>query len=58
MPNKEIFEFAKQVYKICKKIPKGFVATYKDIAVALKNPNSSRAGGTALANNPKITNHS
>ncbi|MEK6903760.1 MAG: MGMT family protein [Nanoarchaeota archaeon] len=43
--------FAERVYAIIKKIPKGKVATYKDIAHAL-NVNAYRAVGQALHNNP------
>ncbi len=44
--------FAQEVYKLCSLIPKGKISTYKEIARALKNPNSSRAVGNALNKNP------
>ena len=37
-----------------KKIPKGSVKTYKEIACNLGNPNSSRAVANACAKNPLI----
>jgi len=42
--------FAKKVYKLCKKIPKGKVSTYRDIAHKL-NTKAYRAVGQALKNN-------
>lgn len=45
--------FFNEVYKIVKKIPKGKVATYGDIAKFLGNPRASRAVGYALHVNPK-----
>ncbi|MFC1691174.1 MGMT family protein [Nanoarchaeota archaeon] len=46
-----ITNFQQKVYKICKKIPKGRVSTYKEIAKAL-NTKAHRAIGQALAKNP------
>jgi methylated-DNA-[protein]-cysteine S-methyltransferase len=43
--------FNEKVYKICKKIPKGRVSTYKEIARAL-NTKAYRAVGNALNKNP------
>ena len=43
--------FNKRVWNICKKIPKGKVSTYKEIAEALKTK-AYRAVGNALNNNP------
>ncbi len=43
--------FTKRVYKICKKIPKGKVSTYKIIAEAL-GTRAYRAVGNALNKNP------
>lgn len=43
--------FAEKVYRLCKKIPKGKVSTYKDIAEAL-GTKAYRAVGQALKNNP------
>jgi methylated-DNA-[protein]-cysteine S-methyltransferase len=49
-PNKETFRDL--VYKLCRTVPKGSVTTYGEIAKALKKPNSARAVGNALRNNP------
>ena len=43
--------FAEQVYKVCKRIPKGKVSTYGNIAKVLHS-NAYRAVGTALNKNP------
>ncbi|MBT3407004.1 MGMT family protein [Candidatus Woesearchaeota archaeon] len=43
--------FAEKVYKLCKKIPKGKVSTYKEIARAM-NSKAYRAVGSALNKNP------
>ena len=43
--------FEKRVYNVCKCIPKGKLATYKDIANAL-NTGAYRAVGNALNKNP------
>lgn len=45
-------EFQSKVYEACSKIPNGKVSTYKEIAKAIKNPNSVRAVGGALNKNP------
>ncbi len=44
--------FAEGVYRLAKKIPKGKVSTYKDLANALGNPKAVRAVGNALNKNP------
>jgi methylated-DNA-[protein]-cysteine S-methyltransferase len=44
--------FQKKVLNIVKKIPRGKVTSYKEIAKALKNPKASQAVGQALAKNP------
>ena len=44
-------KFQEKVYKICKKVPKGKVTTYKKIAEKLRTK-AYRAIGTALAKNP------
>lgn len=49
---KEITKFKKSVYVVCKKIPRGRVSTYQEIARAIKNPKSMRAVGNALNKNP------
>ena len=44
--------FDERVWEKLKKIPRGKVATYKQIAVAINNPLSSRAVGNACNRNP------
>lgn len=44
--------FDERVWEKLKKIPKGKVATYKQIAMALGNPNAARAVGNACNRNP------
>lgn len=43
---------AKRIYEAVKKIPKGKVATYGDVAALAGNPRMSRAVGNALHKNP------
>ncbi len=43
--------FDERVWKVCKRIPKGKVSTYKEIAKALKTK-AYRAVGNALNRNP------
>ncbi|MBR6406420.1 MAG: methylated-DNA--[Lachnospiraceae bacterium] len=43
---------AKRIYEAVKKVPKGKVATYGDIAALAGNPRMSRAVGNALHKNP------
>lgn len=45
-------EFQKKVWKQLLKIPYGKTKSYKDIATAIKDPNASRAVGTANGKNP------
>jgi methylated-DNA-[protein]-cysteine S-methyltransferase len=45
-----VTEFQKRVYEIVKKVPKGKVTTYKEIALKLHS--SPRAVGQALKRNP------
>ena len=45
-------KFQVKVWKYLLKIPKGQVKTYKQIAIAIKNPSSARAIGNAVAKNP------
>ena len=47
-------KFQINVWKEIKKIPKGQTKTYKDIAVALKKPKSSRAVANACGKNPLL----
>ena len=42
----------KRIYEAVKKIPKGKVATYGDVAALAGNPRMSRAVGNALHKNP------
>lgn len=44
--------FYEKVYRIVQKIPKGYVATYGQIAFLAGNPRASRAVGYALHRNP------
>lgn len=44
--------FYEKVYEIVKKIPKGNVASYGQIAKLIGSPNASRAVGYALHKNP------
>ena len=52
-------EFQKKVYEIVKKIPRGEVLTYKQVAVKLGNAKLARAVGNALNKNrdPKVPCH-
>jgi len=45
-------EFQKSVWNALSKIPYGEVRSYKDIAIAIGNPNGSRAVGMANSKNP------
>ena len=47
-------KFQISVWKEIKKIPKGQTKTYKDIAVALEKPKSSRAVANACGKNPLL----
>jgi O-6-methylguanine DNA methyltransferase len=49
---KEITQFEKSVYDACRKIPKGRVSTYAEIARHIKKSKSARAVGNALNKNP------
>jgi len=46
--------FSESVLRLAAKIPKGKVATYRQIAVALGKPNAFRAVGNALNKNPNL----
>lgn len=43
--------FKEDVYKVVKKIPKGKVMTYKQVAEAMGHPRAARAVGTILKMN-------
>ena len=45
-------DFQEKVYGVVRKIPKGKVLTYKEIAAAIGNPKAYRAVGNALNKNP------
>ena len=45
-------KFQFKVWKYLKKIPKGKVKTYKQVAIAINNPKSARAVANACAKNP------
>ena len=45
-------KFQLKVWKYLKTIPKGTVKTYKDVAIAIKNPKSARAVANACGKNP------
>lgn len=52
--------FAIRVWALLKKIPRGKVSTYKQVAIALGNPNAARAVGNACRRNsnaPKVPCH-
>lgn len=48
--------FKNKVYKICRSIPKGKVATYGQIARLAGKPKSARAVGVFMKNNPDAPN--
>lgn len=54
-----ISKFEKKVYNVVRKIPKGKVLTYKQVAVLAGNPMAYRAVGNILAKNynPQISCH-
>ncbi|TSC90297.1 MAG: methylated-DNA-[protein]-cysteine S-methyltransferase [Parcubacteria group bacterium Gr01-1014_2] len=45
-------EFQEKVYKVVRKIPKGEVLTYKEVAQLIGSPMAYRAVGNALNQNP------
>lgn len=51
--------FADQVREVVKKIPKGKTMSYKDVAIACKNPQAARAVAKVMAENydPKVPCH-
>tara|TARA_A100001011_G_C14246689_1_gene815904 strand:+ start:183 stop:455 length:273 start_codon:yes stop_codon:yes gene_type:complete len=44
--------FQRKVWNYLKKIPKGSVKSYKEVAIAIKNPLSARAVANACSKNP------
>ena len=49
-------KFQLQVWKYLKKIPRGSVKTYKQVAIAINRPKSARAVANACAKNPYAPN--
>ena len=49
-------KFQLQVWNHLKKIPKGSVKTYKQVAIAINKPKSARAVANACAKNPYAPN--
>ena len=49
---KNIISFAEKVYRVVKKIPKGKVATYGQVARLAGNPRAPRAVGAYMRTNP------
>ena len=45
-------KFQLKVWKYLKKIPKGKVKTYKQVAIGIKRPKSARAVANACSRNP------
>ena len=45
-------KFQLKVWNYLKTIPKGNVKTYKEVAIAIKNPKSARAVANACGKNP------
>ena len=45
-------DFQIKVWNYLKKIPKGSVKTYKDVAIAINQPKAARAVANACAKNP------
>ena len=45
-------KFQIKVWKFLKKIPKGKVKTYKEVAIAINKPKSARAVANACGKNP------
>ena len=45
-------KFQLKIWKYLKTIPKGTVKTYKQVAIAIKKPNSARAVANACGKNP------
>jgi len=47
-----ISDFARKVYAVVRRIPKGGTLTYKEVAELIGNPRAYRAVGNALNKNP------
>jgi len=50
--SKTITKFEEKVYSACRKIPRGRVSTYSEIARVIGKPKGARAVGNALNKNP------
>src|SRR3990172_6853076 len=50
--NQKLISFKTNVYKICRFIPKGKVATYGQLARLVRKPKAARAVGVFMKNNP------
>lgn len=50
--NGSTVQFSVKVYEFCRRVPKGRVAAYGEIARAIGKPGSARAVGQALKRNP------
>ena len=48
----KVTPFQEKVYAACRKIPRGKISTYQEIAKNIKNSKSMRAVGNALNKNP------
>ena len=48
----KVTKFQLKVWKYLKTIPKGSIKTYKQVAIAIKNPKSARAVANACGKNP------
>lgn len=51
---KNLTDFQKSVLKMVKKIPRGQVVTYQEVARAVGRPKAGRAVGNALKKNPRL----
>lgn len=54
MKAQKLISFKIKVYKICRSIPKGLVATYGQIARLAGRPKAARAVGVFMKNNPDV----
>ena len=56
MNNLKGTDFQKMVWKEIKKIPKGKIITYKELAIKIGKPKAYRAVANACARNPLLKN--
>jgi len=52
-PERRAPKFARAVYALVRRVPRGRVVTYGQVAAILGHPRAARAVGTALANLPR-----